>query len=188
MTLTVCEISTKKDVCTDYHKAFELISKTTKTEIEPRLKELFELDAKDFEKVVKLRVARDKALDQNEKSKNSREALDLLQIATDYTFEVAQISLRLMDYGVIIFENGWHAIRGDSGVAISAAMSSVMSCIFIINLNLKTLNRRKYAADNIQKVQELQRRLEELQTRAFTCVTSISSESVESIQLDLENI
>jgi formiminotetrahydrofolate cyclodeaminase len=90
-----------------------------------------------------------------------------------------------MEYGVTIFEHGWHAIRGDSGVSISAAMSGIMSSIFIINLNLKTLKRRKYAGENLSRVEALQQKLESLQARAFSCVTSISSESVESIQLEL---
>jgi formiminotetrahydrofolate cyclodeaminase len=89
-----------------------------------------------------------------------------------------------MEFGVTMFDNGWHAIRGDSGVAISAAMSGVMSSIFIINLNLKTLKRRKYATENIKRCADLQKKLETLQTRAFYCIVSISSESLESIQLE----
>jgi len=185
MIVTVCDISTRKDECMKTHKDFQFISKTIHETIEPRLKELFEKDASDFEKVVALRVARDQSEDQKEKSKLARESLDLLQVATDYTFEVAEISLRLMEFGVTMFDHGWHAIRGDSGVAISAAMSGVMSSIFIINLNLKTLKRRKYANENIKRCTELQKKLEILQTRAFSCVTSISSESLESIQLEL---
>jgi len=187
MVVTVCDISLRKSECSKDHKAFEFISKKIKTEIEPRLKELFEKDAKDFEKVVKLRVLRDKSLDSKEKGKYARESLDMLQVATNYTFEVAEISLALMQHGITIFEQGWHAVRGDSGVSISAAMSGVMSSIFIINLNLKTLKRRKYSSTNIKKCQLLQEKLNILQTRAFSCVTSISSESLESIQLELEN-
>ncbi|WP_018415373.1 cyclodeaminase/cyclohydrolase family protein [Teredinibacter turnerae] len=185
MIITVCDISSGKSDCSKSHKEFGYISKQVKDEIEPKLRELFESDARDFETVVVLRVKRDKSTDTTEKSNYSREALDLLQIATDYTFEIADLSLRLMEYGVTIFEHGWHAIRGDSGVAVSAAMSGVMSSIFIINLNLKTLKRRKYAEENLKRCQGLQKRLEVLQTKAFSCVTSISSESLESIQLEL---
>ncbi|AZE00996.1 cyclodeaminase/cyclohydrolase family protein [Pseudomonas chlororaphis] len=185
MVITVCNISSRKDECLPYHKNFSFIlSKVTK-EIEPRLRDLFESDARDFERVVELRVQRDSAVDANEKAKCSRESLDLLQVATDYTFEVAELSLSIMGYGINMFDDGWHAIRGDSGVAISAAMSGVMSSIFIINLNLKTLRRRKYALDNLKRCQAIQSRLEELQLKAFSCVASISSESLKSIQLEL---
>ncbi len=90
-----------------------------------------------------------------------------------------------MEYGITMFEEGWHAIRGDSGVSISAAMSGIMSSIFIINLNLKNLRRRNYARDNIKRIEEIQKKLERLQAKAFSCVTSISSESLETIQLEL---
>lgn len=185
MIITVCDISSGKNECRNSFNEFEVIKKQIEESIAPALQELFEKDAKDFERVVELRVLRDTATDQNEKAKFSRESLDLLQTATDYTFEVANHSLNLMQYGVVIFENGWHAVRGDSGVTISAAMSAGMSSIFIINLNLKTLKRRKYAKENLARIQELQRKLGSLQTKAFSCVTDISTESLETIQLEL---
>ncbi|WP_395338532.1 cyclodeaminase/cyclohydrolase family protein [Ningiella sp. W23] len=185
MLCTVCDISSGKDECLSFRKDFAYISEQVRGNYEIRLRELFEKDARDFDQVVALRVNRDSATDTNEKAKFSRDSLDLLQTATDYTFEIAEISLKLMEFGVSIFDNGWHAVRGDSGVAISGAMSSVMSSIFIINLNLKTLKRRKYAKDNLKRCQKIQSQLEILQTKAFSCVTSISSESVKSIQLDM---
>lgn len=42
---------------------------------------------------------------------------------------------------IVIFEKTWHAVRGDSGVSLSAAMSGLMSAIFIANLNLKTIKK-----------------------------------------------
>ena len=183
---TVCEISAKKPECESSRKEFEFIAEAIKKEIEPRLKELFELDAKDFERVVELRVARDKAESPIEKSRYTKESLDLLETATDYTFEVGEISIRLMGFGVVMFDNGWHAVRGDSGVSLSAAMSGVMSAIFIANLNLKTLKKRKYAKDNMARCQNLQDNLSRLQSQAFSCVTTISAESINSIQLELE--
>ncbi|WOX05503.1 cyclodeaminase/cyclohydrolase family protein [Microbulbifer pacificus] len=182
MIITVCDISLRKSECSKFHKEFSFVLSRVKEEIEPKLRDLFEKDARDFETVVNLRVLRDKSVDANERSKFARESLDLLQVATDYTFEVAESSLSLMEYGVTMFEHGWHAIRGDSGVAISAAMSGVMSSIFIIHLNLKTLRRRNYSKENLNRIRTLQSRLEELQTKAFSCVTYISSESLESIQ------
>jgi formiminotetrahydrofolate cyclodeaminase len=185
MIITVCEISLGKDECSNSHKDFTFISGKVKDELEPKLRELFESDARDFETIVSYRIERDKSVDTTHKSHYSRKSLDLLQTATDYTFEVAELSLTLMGYSVTMFEHGWHAIRGDSGVAVSAAMSGVMSAMFIINLNLKTLKRRKYAKENLTRCQDLQKRLEVLQTKAFSCVTSISSESLESIQLEI---
>ncbi len=185
MILTVCEISLRKNECISTHKEFRYIKDQIETKIEPKLKSLFEKDAQDFEKIVALRGLRDKTKKSSEKSRYSRESLSLLETTTDYIFEVSDIAISLIEYGIIVFENGWRTIRGDSGVAISTAMSSLMSSIFIINLNLKTLKHRSYAPNKLQDCQDLQKKLEFLQAKAFSYVVSIASESLESIQLEL---
>lgn len=186
MLLTVCDISLKKDACKKSHKNFEYIINLIEARIESDLKDIFKKDSQDFQKVVNLRIKRDKETTGSKKAEYTRKSFVLLEATTDYMFQIAEISLTLMGYGILVFEDGWHAIRGDSGVAISASMSGVMSSIFIINLNLKTLKRRRYAHQNIKKCQEIQNKLESLQSRAFSCVTSISSESLKSIQLELK--
>lgn len=183
--LTVCTISGEKDECNDSHRAFEYIAKQISSEIEPRLKDLFEQDAQAFDKVVALRKLRDQAKDQQDRAKYSREANELLEIATDYAIEVAEQCLRLIDHGVTIFENGWPAVRGDSGASISSAVAGVMSGIFIISLNLKTLRNRSYAKSKIHKLNELHGQLQSKQENAFSCITSINSEAIEAVQLEL---
>ncbi|WP_084144471.1 cyclodeaminase/cyclohydrolase family protein [Ferrimonas kyonanensis] len=187
MIITVSDISLNKQECNKSHKEISYIKERVVSVIEPRLKVLFEADARDFDEVVKLRVLRDQAQSSADKSNYSRKSLDMLEVATDYTFEIADKALTLVEYGISIFENGWHAIRGDSGVSVSAAMSAVMSCIFIINLNLKTLKRRNYSSRHLDKVKDLQKSLELMQLRALSCVTSIGSESVEAVQFELKN-
>ena len=187
MIITVCKISLKKDNCQKYHKEFEYISDEVANNYEIRLRELFENDAVEFEKVVQLRKKRNNSNNTTEKANYSREALDLLEHTTENIFEMADLSFDLVKYGIAMYENGWEHIRGDSGVAISAALSGIMSALFIINLNLKTLKRRKYSTLALSRSQELQKKFEELQTDAFACISSISSESLKSIQLELEN-
>ncbi len=185
--LTVCTKSLEKQTCADSFKVFEYLASQIKTEIEPQLKRLFEVDARDFDKVVSLRKLALSATDAQEKSKHSREANDLLEVATDYSIEVAELCMKLIDHGIVIFNNGWHAVRGDSGASISAAIAGVMSCIFIINLNLKTLKDRKYSQSKLAKCKELYATLQSKQESAFGCVTSISAEAIDAVQLQLGN-
>ncbi len=56
MIITVCQISLNKNECSSSHKNFLYVSKQIKEKIEPKLRELFENDARDFEKVVDLRI------------------------------------------------------------------------------------------------------------------------------------
>ena len=185
--LTVCAKSLEKQVCAENFRVLEYLASQIKTEIEPRLKTLFEDDARDFDKVVALRRAALSAEDPQEKSKYSREANDLLEVATDYSIEVAELCMKLIDHGIVVFNNGWHAVRGDSGASISAAIAGVMSCIFIINLNLKTLKDRKYSQLKLAKCKELYSTLHSKQESAFGCVTSISTEAIDAVQLQLGN-
>ena len=92
-----------------------------------------------------------------------------------------------MEFGILLFEVGWPSIKGDSGVAISSSMASVMSCIFVINLNIKTLSRRKYAVAAKSKVDAIGSRLAKLQSRAFRCITQSGSDAVDALELDFQN-
>lgn len=183
--LTVCTISQEKPECVKDKKIFDYISDQIRSEIEPKLRELFEKDAKDFDRVVSLRKLRDAATDSKQKAAYSREANELLEVATDYAIEITDLCMRLIDNGVIIFENGWHAVRGDSGAAISSAVSGVMSGIFIISLNLKTLKARKYSQSNMSKCSDLYSTLQSKQAAAFSCITSLNAEAIKAIQLEL---
>ena len=183
--LTVCSISKGKPECEKDIAVFDIISSKIRDDIEPRLRQLFESDAKDFDRVVELRRLRDRAIAPKEKAEFSRESNDLLEKATDCAFEITELCMRLIDHGILIFDHGWHAVRGDSGAAISAAVSGVMSGIFIISLNLKTLKDRKYSRDKIGKCNDLYASMQGKQAAAFKCVTSINAEAISAIQLEL---
>ena len=185
MELTVCEISLSKQATKANWSDFEFIRREVSEVIEPELRELFEKDARDFEMVVKLRRQRNSARTRNEKSSKQREALDLLETANGYALQIAGKGLRLMEFGVLLFETGWHAIKGDSGVAISSSMAAVMSCIFVINLNIKTLHRRNYAAEAKKSLDAVEARLRALQDRAFSCITQSGTDALEALELEL---
>lgn len=182
---TVALKTLEKEECRDQWNLFRLINTQLESEIEPRLKELFESDASDFEKVVELRRKAENESGATLKAMYSRRSNELLEKATDYVFEVSDLCMKLIDHGVAAFENGWHAVRGDSGAAVSVAISGVMSGIFIVNLNLKRLNRRQYSKNNLARCQGITRDLQVKQTRAFECITSISGEALDAIQLTL---
>lgn len=183
--ITVCVKSLEKDDLIKSHEVFKYIQSQVTTVIEPKLKDLFEKDAKEFEEVVRLRVERDKSTDATEKSNLARQANDLLEVATNNSFEIIEQCFKLVDHGIVVFNSGWHAVRGDSGAAISAAVAGITSGIFISNLNLKALKDRKFAQENIHRCDDLYSQLTQKQSKAFECVTSLNSEAIDAIQLDL---
>jgi formiminotetrahydrofolate cyclodeaminase len=183
--VTVCDKSTSKPECKNNENILAYIKEQVLA-TEPRLIELFEKDAKDFDEVVALRIARDHAETAQEKSKLSRQSQELLETATDNAFHIIEQCMKLIDHGVVVFESGWHSVRGDSGAALSAAIAGVLSGIFIANLNIKTLKGRKYASDNLHRCDALYQELAVKQAKAFSCVTSLNAEAIASIQLELD--
>jgi formiminotetrahydrofolate cyclodeaminase len=152
--------------------------------IEPSLRALFEKDAREFDEIVRLRIARDAATDPDVKSTASRRANDLLEVATDNTFQIIDLCLPLIDHGVTVFEHGWQSVRGDSGAAISAAIAAVTSGLFIANLNIKRLKERNYARDNIDRCAAVLALLQQKQQTALGCVTSLNAEALDSLAIE----
>ncbi|MEQ1526295.1 MAG: cyclodeaminase/cyclohydrolase family protein [Gallionella sp.] len=182
--ITVCTKSLEKQELKKEHNNFVYVMNQASGVIYPKLTELFEKDARDFDEVVRLRILRDKATNTNTKSQFSRQANDLLETATNNSFEIIEQCFKLVDHGIVVFSSGWHAVRGDSGAAISAGIAGVTSGIFIANLNLKMLKDRKFAAEKIARCDELYKELTYKQMRAFECVTSLNSEAISAIQLE----
>lgn len=182
--VTVCEKSATKPEC---NKAALTYIKEQVQSIEPKLIELFEKDAREFDQVVELRIARDKAKSSQERTKFSRQSQELLETATDNAFQIIENCMKLIDHGIVVFESGWHAVRGDSGAALSASIAGVMSGIFIANLNLKTLKGRNYASENVGRCDQLYKELTAKQTKAFSCVTSLNAEAIAAIQIRLDD-
>ncbi|MCA7892064.1 cyclodeaminase/cyclohydrolase family protein [Burkholderia cepacia] len=182
--VTVCRKSLEKPVCQKHWPAFEYIQDQIQTQFEPTLRTLFEKDAREFDQVVALRRARDQAETTHDKSTYSRESNALLEEATENAFKIADVCMRLIDHGITVFENGWPSVRGDSGAAISVAVSGVMSAIFIANLNIKSLKGRRYATTKIGRCAELHGELSKKQGRAFGCILKLNAEALTAVQLD----
>lgn len=183
--MTVCLKTLAREDHQKEHRTFDFIKSNISNVIEPKLKELFEKDAQDFEEVVKLRLARNAETDKAKRSIISRQHNDLLETATQNSFEIAEQCLKLIEHGIVAFNNGCSWVRGDSGAAISAGIAGVTSGIFIANLNLKTLKERNFANENIGRCAELYNVLTQKQSRAFECVISLNSEAISAIQLEL---
>ena len=114
--------------------------------------------------------------------------MDKLQHVTDFVFRISEQCFKLIDHGNFIFDKGYVAVRGDSGAAISAAIAGVTSSIFIINLNLVALSRRSWSKSKKKSCDEMYTKLQKKQFEAFSRVGALSSEVVDSMQLNIDNL
>lgn len=121
-----------------------------------------------------------------DKGRLTNQANALLEVATENAFAITDLSLQLIDLGIIAFREGWEHVRGDSGSAVSVATSGAMSGIFILNLNLKTLSKRVYAREQMGRCNDFMESLRRKQSRVFACVAEINAEATQAIQNDLQ--
>lgn len=206
--ITVCSLSLKKAALErrgiddgliksnnlkfiQFENQYQYIIDDIRNNIEPELKFLFEEDSKEFEQVVELRRQRIEAGNVDNKklqSKYNKESLDKLQHVTDFVFRISDQCFKLIEHGNFIFDNAYTAVRGDSGAAISAAIASITSSIFIINLNLVSLSRRKWAKEKKKSCDDMYEKLQKKQYDAFTRVGALSTEVVETMQFNIDDV
>lgn len=143
MIRTVCKRTLAKEDYSSVHRRMQLIISRVE-KIRPRLVELFQKDIDCFDKVSKTRTKRDTSKEKTEKEKLRIRALSEQQSATEIPIEIAEISLRLLELANAAFEEGYRAVRGDAGVAISNLLSAVSGSMFVVFLNLKDYQAKRW--------------------------------------------
>jgi formiminotetrahydrofolate cyclodeaminase/Zn-dependent peptidase ImmA (M78 family) len=136
---TVIEITTEDKRLAEYGEYFlklEKMKSRIETHIYPSLATLFQKDSEQFDKAIKLRKRRDNHPDKEIKKKLSQEALQELKPATEMPIEIAKLCKELAYFAAYVFDNGYRAVRGDSGVALHGAVAAIGGCLAIIDLNL----------------------------------------------------
>lgn len=122
-----------------------------KTRIErahyPALERLLYEDAAQFDKVISFRqLARDET-DLASKAEYASDARHALKRATEIPVEIAQHSIELCHFACTVFDLGFRAARGDSGVALNSALSAIAGCISIIDLNLLSFEASSWTGE-----------------------------------------
>lgn len=102
----------------------------------PNLERLFHDDSKQFDKVIQLRERRDAEVEPIAKRALAEEALKALIPATEIPIRIAKECVDLAKFAIAAFDSGFTSARGDSGVAINAAVSALAGCLSIVELNL----------------------------------------------------
>ncbi|GJI92538.1 hypothetical protein RugamoR1_57010 [Rugamonas sp. R1(2021)] len=148
------------------------------------MSKLFQDDAEAFDLVISARRARDQAIDGRQKRKYAADALDQLKVATAIPFSIADACLELIDLSAKVFDVGFRGARGDTGVALSAAVSGVLSSVFVINLNLKSFRGSYWARQRREECDLLQRTASEKYQAALARVAHLRSEDTEALRVD----
>ncbi len=146
--------------------------------IEPVLEKAINEDSIQFGKVIDARNSRDQAQSHSEWWSRSNDALKEMDVASRIALKIAHASIRLTEISIEVFDKGFKSARGDSEVAIEAAISGATGAISVVYLNLKDFCGEFHAKKVLEEASELTekakllqtelaKRMELLKTRAF---------------------
>ena len=178
--VTVCDLSASKELSERQNSILKVVRSTADARV-AILSELFEADAESFERVIEIRKLRDAETRSAERTVLTRQANVELEVATNCVFDICGEVLILIDQATAAFDEGWHAVRGDAGSALSVAIAALTSGLMIIALNLKTLRSRQYAETRYPDLVRLNEQLRERQSRATDRVIRLDREAVRRI-------
>jgi formiminotetrahydrofolate cyclodeaminase len=175
---TVVRLTDGRGKYLDAQRPLSLANQHVVSNVEPALVTAFQEDAIQFDRVVQLRRERDAESDPRRKRYLRDKALVELQRATEIPLLVARHCIDLAEKALTVFDLGFASARGDSGVALTAAIAGAHGALFIVSLNLTSFRGsrwaaeiRKDAAELLKRIQSLQReilrRLNELQKHVF---------------------
>lgn len=178
---TVGQLTIGKPKYRQFHREVSDSCASVQTIILPNLQRLFQQDAEAFDAVYQARVARNKAQDERERERLQRESLQQQQLATAIPFEIAAECMKLIDISGRIFDIGFQAARGDTGVALSAAVAGVFSAVFVINLNLIPFKGNYWAQQRRKECDQLQLAAMKKYQAILERVNTLRSEDVDMV-------
>ena len=141
--------------------------------IEPKLVSALQSDSEQFERVIQARRLRDAEEDRNKRRALSERALEELRKATDIPIEIAEVCLTLAEKALIVFDLGFKAARGDSGVALSSALAAASGSLSIVYLNLSRFKGSDWAVKTRKRADVQSAKLSSLQMELATRIDQL---------------
>lgn len=168
----------------------EYIDKMLAERDEPLFREAVQKDAEQFDQYFQAKeAAKQKSISEADRKRLGAIALEKLKPATETPLNIARQAIDTAERGLLVFDLGVRHTRGDSGVAVSAALSSCSGALFIVYLNLLRFREGEWAQKVRSEADGLSLRYQRLQIEQFTRTLRIQSEGVTAQpnpQLDLK--
>jgi formiminotetrahydrofolate cyclodeaminase len=177
---TVVTLSNGRSEYADVRAQLTLVNQDITQGVEPFLVEAFEKDSLLFNRVIQARRKRDGCVaGSKERKAAAEEALVELRHATELPIAIATRSLELAERALTVFQLGFKSARGDSGVAVSAALSAVHGSLAIVFVNLTSFRGGAWAVAQREAAETLQSRVADLQTRFYQALNDLHQEVID---------
>jgi dihydrofolate reductase len=152
----------------------------------PELARLFEEDIHVFDKVMELRLQRDSVDDPRSRKNIVSRERRLLQRATRIPYETSEHCIRLAEYALGLYQNGYRAVRGDSGAAISSACAGALTACFVMGVNLSRFGKGRWADRWSALARQRQGEALELIQEAVNAVEELAARPADTTQGQLQ--
>lgn len=179
LTQTVVSLSAGRDLYQGVEAQLTLANQNILEDIEPILMAAVQEDSEQFDRVIQARRLRDAEADKNTKRHLSEKALTELRLATEIPIRIAETCLQLAEKALVVFDLGFKAARGDSGVAISSALAGASGSISIIYLNLTSFKGGEWAVHTRKRADELSHKTQALQLQLIERITRLQQEVIQ---------
>jgi formiminotetrahydrofolate cyclodeaminase len=180
---TVVSLSNGRSEYEGVKEQLTLANQDISSSVEPFLADAVERDSAAFDRVIRARQHRDSfEVGSKDRKAAAEAALEELRTATEIPVEIAQKCLELADYALTVFQLGFKSARGDSGVAVSAAISAVHGSLAIIFLNLTSFRGSSWAVEKRKQAEVIQERVSELQKQFYQALGGLHQEILKKEQ------
>jgi formiminotetrahydrofolate cyclodeaminase len=164
----------------------DFVNSVLTQEHEQFFREAVQNDSVQFDRVHQARLARNACVDTSEKRRLNDKAREELMPATQIPLDIANHAADVAEKGLIVYDLGAPYVRGDSGVAISAALSSCSGALFVVYLNLLEFREGRWAVMTRASADLVKERYQVLQSEQFRRVSRIQAEGIDNSQTELQ--
>ncbi len=185
MMQTVVAVTRRNPKYANHVGQLDLVGTALTSRHEPFFREAVQRDAVQFDRYHQARLARNACKEPVEKRRLRDRAREQLMPATVIPLEIAQHAIETAERGMVVYDIGASYVRGDSGVAVSAALSSCSGALFVIYLNLLEFREGRWATAVRTSADSIAVRFQALQVEQFRRVSRIQAEGIEIPQLEL---
>jgi len=175
---TVVFLSAGRDQYLGVEAQLTLANQDIVAGIEPVLVAALQDDSEQFDRVIEARRLRDAELDKGKKRPLAERALAELREATEIPIKIAETCLLLAEKALVVFDLGFKAARGDSGVAVSSALAGASGSLAIIYLNLTSFKGSEWASQTRQRADAISQRVQALQVQLIDRINRLQQEVI----------
>jgi formiminotetrahydrofolate cyclodeaminase len=185
MMQTVITVTLRNRTYADNFRQLEFVGTIIAERHEPFFGDAIQRDAMQFDRYHQLVLAKRSSTDQIEKRRLSDRAREELMPATEIPREIAEHGLDTAERGLVVYDLGARYARGDSGVAVSSALSCCSGALFVVYLNLLQFRGGQWATNMRAAADSIAERYQGLQLEQFRRVSRIQAEGLPDLQLGL---